>query len=44
MENLLNLAIFAGKVWLLWEIIGMVLAIIITIVVLISIINAFRGR
>lgn len=44
MENLFNLAIFAGQVWLLWEIIGMVFAVIITIVVLISIINAFRGR
>lgn len=44
MENLFNLAIFAGKVWLLLEIIGMVFAVIITIVVLISIVNAFRGR
>lgn len=44
MENLFNLAIFAGKVWLLWEIIGMVFAVIVTIVVLVFIISAFRRR
>ena len=44
MEGLFNLAIFAGKVWLLWEIIGMAFAVIVTIVVLIFIISAFRGR
>lgn len=44
MESLFNLAIFAGKVWLLWEIIGMAFAVIVTIVVLVFIISAFRGR
>lgn len=44
MESLFNLAIFAGKVWLLWEIIGMVFAVIVTIVVLVFIISAFRRR
>lgn len=44
MENLFNLAIFAGKVWLLWEIIGMVFAVVVTVVVLVFIISAFRGR